>query len=126
VRAAALAQVRRKAVQQSAPAYCYWFTWQTPVLNGRPMAFHCSEIAFVFDNTQRCENMTGGGPAARALAARMSEAWIHFARTGNPNHHALPRWTPLTPENNATMIFDQNCSLKNNLDDELQDLIAGS
>jgi para-nitrobenzyl esterase len=53
----------------------------------------------------------------------MSEAWIHFTRSGNPNHPALPSWTPLTPANNATMIFDNHCSFKNNLDDELQSLI---
>ncbi len=121
VRASALTQARVKAAQGGAPAYCYQFTWQAPVLNGRPMAFHCSELAFVFDNTDRCENMTGGGPAARALAAKMSEAWIHFARTGDPNHPGLPHWAPLTAETNATMIFDTECELRNRYDQALQD-----
>jgi para-nitrobenzyl esterase len=121
VRGSALTQAQRKAAQGAAPAYCYQFTWQTPVLSGRPMAFHCSEISFVFDNTDRCENMTGGGPAARALAAKVSDAWIAFARTGDPNHPGLPRWTPLTAETNATMVFDDECALKNQLDQPLQD-----
>jgi para-nitrobenzyl esterase len=125
-RAGSLLQARRKAMQGTAPVYCYLFTWQTPVLDGRPMAFHCSELAFVFYNTERCENMTGGGTAARTLAANMSEAWIRFARTGNPSHPALPEWVPFTASNNATMIFGDNCSLKNNLDDDLQSLIAES
>jgi para-nitrobenzyl esterase len=84
VRAVALDQVRCKSAQKSAPAYCYRFDWQPPVLGGRPMAFHCAELAFVFDNSARCENMTGNGAAAHALAAKMSEAWVHFARTGDP------------------------------------------
>lgn len=121
VRGSALTQAQRKAAQGGAPAYCYQFTWQTPVLDGRPMAFHCSEIAFVFDNTDRCENMTGGGPAARALAAKVSDAWIAFARTGDPNHPGLPHWAPLTAETNATMVFDDECALKNRLDQPLQD-----
>ena len=121
VRGSALRQARLKAAQGGAPAYCYQFAWQTPVLSGRPMAFHCSEIAFVFDNTDRCENMTGGGESARALAAKVSQAWIQFARTGNPNHKGLPHWEPLTAATNATMIFDDACELRNNFDQKLQD-----
>lgn len=34
--------------------------------------------------------MTGGGKEAYVLADKMSEAWIQFARTGNPNHKAYP------------------------------------
>jgi para-nitrobenzyl esterase len=51
----------------------------------------------------------------------VSEAWIHFARTGNPNHKGLPRWEPLTAATNATMIFDDACELRNNFDQKLQD-----
>src|SRR5689334_24283698 len=57
--------------QGTAPAYLYLFTWQTPVLDGRPRAFHCAELAFCFDNIDRCVNMTGGGAEARALAAKV-------------------------------------------------------
>ncbi|MGA8036819.1 MAG: carboxylesterase/lipase family protein [Candidatus Acidiferrales bacterium] len=121
VRGSALRQAQLKSTQGGAPAYCYQFAWQTPVLSGRPMAFHCSEIAFVFDNTDRCENMTGGGESARTLAAKVSEAWIQFARTGNPNHKGLPHWEPLTAATNATMIFDDTCELRNNFDQKLQD-----
>ncbi|HEY1313500.1 MAG TPA: carboxylesterase family protein, partial [Steroidobacteraceae bacterium] len=64
VRENAIKQAAAKAALGKAPAYLYWFTWQTPILNGRPRAFHCSEIAFVFDNTDRCDTMTGGVPEA--------------------------------------------------------------
>ncbi|HET7103239.1 MAG TPA: carboxylesterase family protein [Terracidiphilus sp.] len=123
VRGATLEQVRRKAAQKAAPAYCYRFDWQTPILDGRPMAFHCSELSFVFDNTARCENMTGNGAAARALAGRMSEAWIHFAATGNPNHPGLPRWKPFDAATNGTMVFDDQCAFREHLDDECQKII---
>jgi para-nitrobenzyl esterase len=106
VRENAIKQCKAKAALGKAPAYLYWFAWQTPILNGRPRAFHCAEIAFAFDNTDRCENMTGGGPDARALAAKVSEAWIHFARTGNPNHPGIPHWAEFHPDSVPTMIFD--------------------
>jgi para-nitrobenzyl esterase len=102
----AIKQAQAKAAQGKAPAYLYWFTWQTPILSGRPRAFHCSEIAFVFDNAERCDSMTGGGPAARSLAANMSDAWLRFARTGDPNHPNLPHWPSVTTAHVPTMIFD--------------------
>jgi para-nitrobenzyl esterase len=124
VRQAAIAQAAAKTAQGAAPAYLYWFTWQTPVLNGRPRAFHCAELPFVFDNTDRCETMTGGGADARSLAARMSEAWIRFARTGNPNHPGMPRWEPFSADLQQTMIFDNHTLLVNGPDRAEQGSIA--
>jgi para-nitrobenzyl esterase len=126
IRETAIAQATAKAALGGAPAYLYWFTWQTPVLNGRPRAFHCAELAFAFDNTDRCETMTGGGPDARALAELVSDAWIHFARTGNPNHPKLPHWTPFSSEQVPTMIFDNHTQLMNNPDRDEQRSIRGA
>jgi para-nitrobenzyl esterase len=116
VRDNAVKQAGLKAAQGKAPAYLYWFTWQTPVLDGRPMAFHCAELSFCFDNTDRCEVMTGGGERARALGARISDAWIAFARKGDPNHPGLPRWAPYDSASRQTMILDDQCALKNDPD----------
>jgi para-nitrobenzyl esterase len=109
-------QATRKAQQNGAPAYVYWFHWQTPVLDGRPRAYHCSELPFVFANTDRCAAMTGGGADARALAARMADAWIAFARNGNPNHPGLPGWPAFSADRCETMIFDTTSAVKNSPD----------
>jgi para-nitrobenzyl esterase len=126
VRETAIAQATAKAALGAAPAYLYWFTWQTPVLNGRPRAFHCSEIAFAFANTDRCETMTGGGADARALAETVSDAWIHFARSGNPNHPKMPHWSAFNAERVPTMIFDNHTQLLNNPDGGEQRSIRSS
>ena len=89
LRVQTVTQAARKSVQK-APAYAYTFAWRTPVLDGRPRAFHRSELPFFFDNTDRCAHMTGGTTAARELAAKVSGALIQFARTGNPTHSGLP------------------------------------
>jgi para-nitrobenzyl esterase len=112
----AITQVERKAAQNAAPAYLYWFTWQTPILDGRPRAFHCAELPFCFYNTDRCAAMTGGGADAQALAAKISDAWIHFAREGDPNHSDIPRWPKFSASDCPTMIFDNVCEVRDNPD----------
>lgn len=82
------AQLRR-------PLTAYIFGWQTPVLDGRPRAFHSCEISFVFNNADLCVNDSGGTPAALALSRKVSQAWVNFARSGNPNHAGLPKWAPV-------------------------------
>jgi len=119
-----IAQAALKAKQGGAPAYVYWFHWQTPVLDGRPRAFHCSELPFVFANTDRCAAMTGGGADARALGGQMADAWIAFARNGNPNHSGLPQWPAFSAERCETMIFDNTSAVKNNPDREERAALA--
>jgi para-nitrobenzyl esterase len=108
VRRSAVTQAIAKARHSRAPAYLYWFSWQTPVLDGRPRAFHCLDIPFLFANTDRCASMTGGGERAAALSRRMADALLAFARTGDPNHSGLPVWRPVADAGAdlPTMIFD--------------------
>jgi para-nitrobenzyl esterase len=111
------AAVRQAQLQSTnAPTYMYWFAWKTPVLDGTPLAYHCAELAFAFDNIDRCANSTGGTPQARDLAAKVSQAWIQFARTGNPNHSGLPDWPAVSAQALPTMIFDTRCEVKDNPD----------
>jgi len=120
----AIKQAQLKSALGGAPAYMYLFAWQTPVLDGRLLALHQSEIPFVFDNTDGCASMTGGGPEPRALAAKVCDAWINFARHGNPSHPGLPDWPAFTKDNGATMVFDSACRLQSYPDRELHDLIV--
>ena len=112
-----MSAVRQAQLQATnAPAYLYWFAWKTPVLDGIPLAYHCAELAFAFDNIDRCANSTGGTQEARDLAAKVSQAWIQFARTGNPSHAGLPRWPAVSAQTLPTMIFDTRCEVQNDPD----------
>ena len=62
--------------------------------------------------------MTGGGPEARALGELMSDAWISFAHSGDPNHAAMPNWPAFSTENGETMVFDTISAVANDPDRE--------
>ena len=121
----AIRQANLRAVEGAAPVYMYLFAWHSPVNNGLYKAMHCSEIPFVFNNIEHCQEMTGGGSQAYSLAAKMSAAWINFARSGNPNAPGLPNWPAYTPSQGATMIFDQKSTVRNHHDAALLKIVAG-
>lgn len=104
-----------KADQGGAPVYSYIFSWGT--------SYHTSEIPFVFDNTDRV-TVSGDPDEARVLSEMMSQAWINFARTGDPNGEGVPAWEPYTREGGATMIFDNESYLTYNHDRELLSILA--
>ncbi len=122
-RPSAVEQAKLKAAQQGAPVYMYMFAWESPVLDGMFRSTHCMEIPFVFNNVVRHASMTGGGAEAQALGEKMSNAWLNFARTGNPNAEDLPTWEPYTIEKGATMYFNNTSEIKNNHDKELLEIV---
>ncbi len=103
----------RKAEQGGADVYQYYFSWPTPVEGGMWSATHALDIGFVFDNVAKSASMSGTGERQQALADVMSEAWLAFARNGDPNHAGLPEWPPYDPETRATMVFDDESAVVN-------------
>jgi para-nitrobenzyl esterase len=104
---------QRKAAQGKAPVFLYSFTWRSPVRNGKLRSMHGMELPFVFDHPDAISFMTGTGADRYPLATAMSEAWVSFARTGNPSHAGIPAWTPFTPATWPTMVFGGRIALLN-------------
>jgi len=103
----------RRAALGKAPVYLYYFTWETPVLGGRLKSPHTMEIPFAFDNVKISARLTGGGADAMALADKVSDAWIAFARSGNPNTPKLPHWPTFNAQDRATMVIDNVSKMVN-------------
>jgi para-nitrobenzyl esterase len=112
-----------KHQQQGAPAFAWYFRWQSPMLEDAG-AWHTAELAFCFDNTARCAQGTGNGPEAQALAKNMAAAWANFARTGNPSQPGLP-WSAFTPDRCPTMVFDSQCQMIDDPDREARTVLLG-
>ena len=104
-----------KADQNGAPVYSYIFTWGT--------SYHTAEIPFVFSNIDKMQP-SGDRAEAEKLSDIMSNAWINFAKTGNPNGEGVPSWEPYTRDGGATMIFDNESYLTHNHDKELMSILA--
>lgn len=105
---------------QKAGTYLYNFTLEFPLLH--KIAWHCSDIPFFFHNTDKVEVCSIPGVTER-LETQIFGAFLNFARTGVPSQESLPVWPTVTQQEEPTMIFDTECQVRRNYDDELLMLI---
>jgi para-nitrobenzyl esterase len=112
-----------KLEKTKVPVYNYIFTYEYQV-NGGVTAFHCSEIAFAFHalSEPHIRIATGGEPAALALEDKVSQAWVNFARTGNPSQPGLA-WKPYTLAGRETMVWDTVSEVRSLNDDKMMSLL---
>lgn len=125
IRSRAVLQSERQTANGGA-VYNYWFDWKTPLYEGRPRAYHNSDLAFWFNNTDEMDTITGGGERPRRLSEKMNQALVHFARTGDPNHSGIPAWPKYDSENGAVMIWDDVCEVQNDPDREARNTLIAS
>ncbi|MFX1427099.1 MAG: carboxylesterase/lipase family protein [Promethearchaeota archaeon] len=95
--------------------FMYLFTWQSPLGGGKYGAMHALELAFVFGLFG--DKDIGISPArteeTQRLSGQIMDAWIAFARSGNPNHKNIPELPPYDKKNRATILFDKEITIEN-------------
>lgn len=103
-----LIEAERRAAQHTGGAgtWVYELDWRTPIDGGKWGAPHTLDIPLAFDNVAVAGSMTGDGLEARRLARLMSDTWLAFAQTGNPNHPGLPQWPVYALDTLQTLSFD--------------------
>jgi para-nitrobenzyl esterase len=94
--------------------YVYLFTYASPARRGALGACHALEMPFVFGTLDAPgqDRFAGTGPEVERLSANMMDAWIAFARTGDPSHEGIGRWEPYDVETRPTMVFDRESRLE--------------
>jgi para-nitrobenzyl esterase len=102
---------RRAADPKAEPhTWVYQLNWKSGVDGGKWGAPHTLDLALAFDNVELSPGMVGSSAADKVRAQKMadivSESFIAFARTGNPNNAHGPKWPAFSLQGRPTMIFD--------------------
>ena len=84
--------------------FAYVFDWKSPMLDGALGACHALDIPFTFGTQAMAAEFAGSGPEADALADCVMDAWIAFARSGDPSTEALS-WPAYDSKRRAQMML---------------------
>ncbi len=89
--------------------WLYEFHRESTAFGGTLGAAHAVEIPYAFDNlgAPGANFFTGETTEAmQTLSTQMADAWVAFARTGDPNGSSLPPWGRYSPDERTTMVLD--------------------
>jgi len=88
--------------------FMYRFGWRSPLGLG---ACHALDVPFAFGTHALpgvCD-FAGAGPAADRVAAAVMDAWVAFAKSGDPSHPGLPGWPRYAPPERLTLELGDPC-----------------
>ena len=91
--------------------FLYQFDWESPARGGQLGACHGLEVPFVWGMIGKSSttNFSGTGEEANHLAEQMMDAWIAFAKSGDPSHPGIGIWPAYDTTKRQTMIFGRQC-----------------
>ena len=85
-----------RAASRISDVYMYRFSHVAPSSRAASGgAAHTSEVPYVFDNTNG--DASQFDDIDRTVYRAMADAWVQFAKTGNPNSEGLPQWRIARP-----------------------------
>jgi para-nitrobenzyl esterase len=93
-------------------AFAYLFTHSSPARRGALGSCHALELPFVFGtlDAPTQDRFAGTGADVERLSRDMMDAWLAFARTGDPAAKAVGAWSNYDDRQRSTMVFDTKAS----------------
>lgn len=95
----------------------YNFSWRSPAYHGRLGAAHFVDVPFTFGtiHTKEAENFVGVNPPV-SLSESINNAWVSFAKYGNPG------WPQYSDKDKQTMMFNTTSSVATSMDPQIASL----
>jgi para-nitrobenzyl esterase len=95
-------------------ARMYRFTARSPLDDGALGSCHALDLPFTLGNLDApgMAAFAGEGPEVEALAGRMMDAWLAFARSGDPGHEGIGAWPRYDAAGRATMELGAHCGVR--------------
>ena len=75
------------------------------MFEGRLESPHALDVPLIWGTNDLMRDFVGVDPQVDQLSGFMMEAWINFARSGNPTTNALPGWPQYRADRPYTMVF---------------------
>ena len=91
--------------------WLYRFAHRSPAAGGALGSCHALDVPFVFDNRDGPISTFVGVDSPDALAEAMQQAWLSFARHGDPNHEGIPSWAPQDGGRRPVIRFDRHTTM---------------
>lgn len=122
-RARALLQADTRVANGAANTWVYRFDYPSPAYNGKFGAVHGLDVSLVFHNNLT-SIATSSTPELMRLTDQMSNIWLAFCKTGNPNNASMPNWPAYDQKARTTMLIDSRCIAVEDPDKELRQMHA--
>lgn len=92
------------------PVYVYNFNRKLPFYSPETNfgAFHSGEIVYAFNNLHTLDRPWE--KVDHELASAMSDYWVNFVKTGDPNGQSLEKWPAFNPAEEKVLVLDKKIS----------------
>jgi para-nitrobenzyl esterase len=91
------------------PVRVYQFEVTSPLAAGALGATHCLDLPFTFANMNRWASAPFIQGLRKGVIGRVTgalhDAWIAFARHGDPSHPGIPPWEPYDSDGHAVLVI---------------------
>ena len=107
------------AANNGEPVYRYQFT----KMNGYNETYHSGEMIYCYNNIDKSGHAFAYNESDYKLADIMSDYWVNFVKSGDPNGGDLEPWYEYVPGNERVMELGENVGMKDESYQEMYQIL---